>query len=145
MISRRQILPKERDEFAARAVEEARRLTNFFHYGDIASSLPLLLHRHGLGQTLSYLQIRGGGREQSPYTHVYRHLAERLNAVFSLPDDDLLNSITRLNSQQYLRLASEAHAYALALRRAVRAQRQKRESEAAETNASEHSTEEDMP
>ncbi len=110
---------QQRATFAQRAVEEASQQTPFTHYAMIISSLPLLLHRHGLGQTLSYLQIRGGDREQSPYTVVYRQLTERLNAVFSLHHSDLLNSITRMSSPQYLQLAIEAHAYAIALCQAV--------------------------
>ncbi len=123
----RRSLTQQRAAFARQAVEEAMQQTSFTHYAMLVSSLPLLLHRHGLGQTLSYLRIRGGDRERSPYLVLYRQLTERLNAVFSLRDSDLLNSITRMGSPQYLRLSMEAYAYALALRRAVNEARANRE------------------
>ncbi len=133
MVTRRSFAD-ERARFAREAVEKALSSVHLTHYSEAASAIPLVLHRHGLGQTLSYLQIRGGHRERSPYTLIYHQLAERLNAVFSLPDEDLLSSVTRLDSRQYLRLASEAHAYALALRRAAKEIIEERKRAIAEAN-----------
>jgi hypothetical protein len=85
------------------------------HYISAVAELPLLLGRHGLGQTLAYLQLRGAGRETSPYDFVYQQVARRLIQLFPVGETDLLTFVTRCNSRQYLLLAEEARLFAAAL------------------------------
>ncbi len=85
------------------------------HYISTVAELPLLLSRHGLGQTLAYLQLRGAGRDTSPYDFVYQQVARRLMQLFPVGETDLLIFVTRCDSQQYLRLAEEARLFAAAL------------------------------
>ncbi len=85
------------------------------HYISTVAELPLLLSRHGLGQTLAYLQLRGAGRATSPYDFIYQQLARRLAQLFPVGETDLLTFVTRCDSQQYLRLAEEARLFAAAL------------------------------
>lgn len=85
------------------------------HYISTVAELPLLLNRHGLGQTLAYLQLRGAGRDTSPYDFVYQQVARRLMQLFPVGETDLLIFVTRCDSQQYLRLAEEARLFAAAL------------------------------
>jgi hypothetical protein len=89
------------------------------HYADVVAQLPLLLHQHGFGQTLSYLKLRSAGRAESPYSFVYDQLQEHLYEVFRWRGQDLLQVLTRMESERYLRLAIETYAFAEAWRRAV--------------------------
>lgn len=104
-----------RTDEAAACIEEALDLGHFDHYAQLVGELPLLLGRHGLGQTLAYLVMRGGGRESSPHELVYRQVTRRLAQLYPLSNDDLLTHLTRVDSKQYLRLAEETRLFAQAL------------------------------
>lgn len=104
-----------RADEAAACVEEALDRGHFDHYVQLIGDLPLLLSRHGLGQTLAYLVMRGGGRESSPYDLVYRQVSRRLAQLYPLATDDLLTHLTSVDSTQYLRLAEETRHLILAL------------------------------
>lgn len=85
------------------------------HYISTVAELPLLLNRHGLGQTLAYLQLRGAGRDSSPYDFVYQQVARRLVQLFPVGETDVLTFLTRCTSRQYLLMAEEARLFAAAL------------------------------
>lgn len=104
-----------RTDEAAACIEEALDLGHFDHYAQLVDELSLLLGRHGLGQTLAYLAMRGGGRESSPHEMVYRQVTRRLTQLYPLSNDDLLTHLTRVDSMQYLRLAEETRLFFLAL------------------------------
>lgn len=112
----------DRTAAAADYVTAARQqFRHFHHYADLVAQLPLLLRQHGLGQTLSYLELRSGGRPDSPYRFVYEQLQDHLGQVMALREKDLLQALTRMDSAPYLRLCLETSAFAEAWRRAVRA------------------------
>lgn len=113
---------RDRTEDAADYVTAARRqFRHFHHYADLVAQLPLLLRQHSLGQTLSYLKLRSAGRDESPYSFVYQQLQDHLERVLALREKDLLQALTRMDSERYLRLCIETHAFAEAWRQAVQA------------------------
>lgn len=112
----------ERTADAAGYITAAHRQFRHFHqYADVVAQLPFLLRQHGLGQTLSYFKLRSGGRTESPYGFVYQQLQEHLEHVSALREKDLLQALTRMDSERYLRLCMETYTFSEAWRRAVRA------------------------
>jgi len=107
------------DEVAARCVAQAQAMGRLGQYGLVVGNLPRLLHQHGLGQTLAYLQARGGGRSDSPYQLLCDHLSAWLAQAIGLPDRDALLGLTRSDSQVYRQAAEAARQLGLALRRAI--------------------------
>jgi CRISPR/Cas system CMR-associated protein Cmr5 small subunit len=97
------------------AVESVR----FDVYLSLARQIPLILHQHGLGQTLAYLQMRGDGRSNSPYQLLYQHLTHWLAMNLGLPEEDVLKSLTRADSEGYVRATQATRLLLLALRTAV--------------------------
>lgn len=112
----------DRLEEAADCIEEAQERGHFDHYARVVGELPLLLSRHGLGQTLAYFLMRGSGRETSPYLTVYQQLTRRLAQCFRVTNRDLLTHLTGVDSQRYLLMAEEVRLFALALYDEVEAQ-----------------------
>ena len=53
-------------------------------YRQAVHQLPMLLQRHGLGQTLAYLQMRGDGRPTSPFNVLLRQLDRWLLASLAV-------------------------------------------------------------
>ena len=80
---------------------------------------------------MAYFLMRSGGRETSPYDLVYRQMTRRLARLYPVTGRDLLAHLTRIDSQQYLRLAEEARVFALALYEEVEAQEYAYEEEGA--------------
>ena len=111
---------EEREAAVTQCVEEARKFPHFTHYVNQVSGMPLLLHKHGLGQMLAYLQMRGGNRRSSPHELIFQQVARRLAQVYPLPGDNLLDHLTQVDSQQYRRLTEEAGAFLLRLRQALK-------------------------
>lgn len=116
------LAPDERAEAVSRAFDEAQNHHQFRHYASAVDTLPLLLHQHGLGQTLAYLILRSDNRPNSPYTLVLQHLTRRLAQIYPIGGGDILAHITQADSAQYRRLAEEARAFTLALRQALKAE-----------------------
>lgn len=108
----------ERAEAVSRALDEAQKHPQYRHYTIAANTLPLLLHKHGLGQTLAYLQIRSDNRPNSPYMLLFEHLKRRLAQLYPITADNILDHLTQVDSVQYRRLAEEARDFTIALRRA---------------------------
>jgi hypothetical protein len=113
----------ERAAAVAQALAEARKQRHFRHYVNLLTRLPLLLHQHGLGQTLAYLQLRGANRsEEGPNALLYTQLTRRLSELMPAGGDDVLLHLTQANSSEYRQLAEEAAQFMLALRYLVRAE-----------------------
>jgi hypothetical protein len=115
----RKPVPDRTTAAAGYVAEAQRQFRQVGHYTDVVAQLPLLLRQHGFGQTLSYLELRSAGRDESPYSFVYDQLQEHLDQVFRLRGKDLLQVLTREDSERYLRLAIETYAFAEAWRRAA--------------------------
>jgi hypothetical protein len=111
----------ERATAVAQALAEARKQRHFRHYVNLLTRLPLLLHQHGLGQTLAYLQLRGANRsEEGPNALLYTQLTRRLSELMPAGGDDVLLNLTEANSTEYRQLAEEAGQFMVALRHSVR-------------------------
>lgn len=110
----------QRADAAARAIQQLPK-GRLAQYAPLVRGLPLLLHQHGLGQTLAYLKSRGTERADSPYAMLYGHLSSWLAEAFAEQGGDFLAALTRMESRRYLQAAEEAHAFALALREAAEA------------------------
>ncbi len=106
------------DEVAARYVAQAQAAGRLDQYALVVRALPRLLHQHGLGQTLAYLQGRGAGRPDSPYQQVRDQLGAWLATTLGL-SGDALTELTRGDSGLYLRAADAARLFVLALSRAI--------------------------
>jgi CRISPR/Cas system CMR-associated protein Cmr5 small subunit len=100
-------------------LDDAAESVRFGVYLSLARQLPHILHQHGLGQTLAYLQMRGGDRTQSPFHLVLEHLNHWLAMTLGLPEEDVLSSLTQFDSDVYLRAMEEARRLLLALRTAA--------------------------
>jgi len=100
---------------AADCIAEAQEHGSLSRYAGVIKQLPALLRQHGLGQTLAYCTMRGGGREASPYHLIYFQIARRLSQIWPLTDRDLLTHLTRTDSREYLQMAEEARLFTLAL------------------------------
>ena len=105
-------------DFVQEALEEAREQTSELHYRQIAHKLGVLLNLHGLGQTLSYLRLRGAGRPASPFTVLEQHLSRWLQIALGITSEDVLDELTRRDSTFYLQASSAAWEFSLAVKRA---------------------------
>lgn len=115
---------EQRSTEAARCIEEARSRGHFHHYANLVTTLPLLLHQHGLGQTLAHLKARGGDRPTSPYQLLFEQLTRRLGQVKGVSEDRVFSRLTQEDSWHYVQAAEEIRAFALALRRAIQTEKQ---------------------
>ena len=106
-------------DFVQEALKEIQGQAYEFHYRQIAKRLGVLLSIHGLGQTLSYLRLRGGGRPNSPFTVLEQHLSRWLQTMLGLSSEDVLDELTRRDSSFYLQASDAAWEFALALKRAL--------------------------
>jgi CRISPR type III-B/RAMP module-associated protein Cmr5 len=100
-------------------LDDAAESVRFDVYLSLARQLPLILHQHGLGQTLAYLEMRGGDRSNSPYQLLRQHLTHWLAMNLGLPEEDVLKSLTRTDSEGYVRATRAARHLLLALRMAA--------------------------
>lgn len=90
-------------EAAERAVAEAKHvLKQLRHYQQVVRQMPLLLRRHGLGQTLTYLSLRGAGRPNSPFELLALQLERCLSETLALETKPLLAALTQNDSALYL-------------------------------------------
>jgi hypothetical protein len=104
---------------AARCLEEARARQRLRQYAGLVGQALLFLHQHGLGQTLAYLQARGGNRPESPYQLLFEHLARQLAMRHPRLSNDVLAALVREDSRYYLQAAATTWEFLKALRRAI--------------------------
>ena len=76
------------------------------NYVSAVRQLPKLLQRHGLGQALAYLQMRGEGRPNSAFTLLARQLDRWLLTNLGVSDRSALAALSARDSRFY-REASE--------------------------------------
>jgi CRISPR/Cas system CMR-associated protein Cmr5 small subunit len=78
------------------------------NYKSTVRSLPSLLQRHGLGQTLAYLQVRGGGNANSAFDLVLRQLDRWLLAATGAPGRTALAALATRDSRFYREASEQA-------------------------------------
>src|SRR5262249_26353004 len=77
--------------------------------------LPKLLQRHGLGQALACLQLRGEGRPNSAYTLLARQLDRWLLTNLGVSDRTALTALSTRDSRFYLEASELAWLFARAV------------------------------
>jgi hypothetical protein len=103
---------------ARQAVAEARQGRWPFHnsYVPAVRQLPRLLQRHGLGQTLAYLHLRGAGNVNSPYDLVARQLDRWLLQATGVSARGALQALSARDTPFYREATEQAWLFACALR-----------------------------
>jgi hypothetical protein len=84
-------------------------------YLNAVRQLPMLLVRHGLGQTLAYFQTRGTGQGRSPYDLVTRQLDRWLLTVMGVSARTALTAISTRDSRFYREATQQAWLFVRAL------------------------------
>ena len=85
------------------------------NYVSAVRQLPKLLQRHGLGQALAYLQMRGEGRPNSAFTLLARQLDRWLLTNLGVSDRSALAALTARDSRSYREASELAWLWARAL------------------------------
>ena len=85
------------------------------NYVSAVRQLPKLLQRHGLGQALAYLQMRGEGRPNSAYTLLARQLDRWLLTNLGVSDRSALAALSARDSRFYREASELAWLWARAL------------------------------
>ncbi len=88
-------------------------------YGIIVRQVAKLLQRHGLGQTLAYLQLRGSGRPGSPYNLLGRQLDRWVLAALGISARSALEAIASRDSRFYLEASEQAWVFLRAVRQGL--------------------------
>jgi len=78
------------------------------NYKSVVRQLPMLLQRHGLGQTLAYLQVRGGGSSTSAFDLVLRQLDRWLLAALGVSGRGFLAVLSTRDSRFYREASEQA-------------------------------------
>ena len=89
------------------------------NYGPLVKLLPLLFQRHGLGQTLAYLQVQGGGNPRTPADLVLRQLDRWLSGCLNVSNKGILAALSTRDSRFYREASEQAWLYLTALRRCL--------------------------
>jgi CRISPR-associated protein (Cas_Cmr5) len=90
------------------------------HFVAVAKSLPRVLHRHGLGQTLTYIAMRvSSSRGPSPYSVIGRHLDRWLLATTDVSGRTALAALATRDTRSYREATAQAWLFLRALRAAL--------------------------
>jgi hypothetical protein len=89
------------------------------NYAPLVKQLPLLFQRHGLGQTLAYLQVQGGGNPRSPADLVLRQLDRWLGGALNVSTKGTLAALSTRDSRFYREASEQAWLFLTALRRCL--------------------------
>jgi hypothetical protein len=101
---------------ARQAVAEARQARfPFANYTLAVRQLPALLQRHGLGQTLAYLQMRAAGNPTSPFDLLTRQLDRWLLEVTGASARGALAALSTRDSRFYREAAEQVWLFVHAL------------------------------
>jgi hypothetical protein len=92
-------------------------------YVYVTKQVPRLLQRHGLGQTLACLQLRGGGNANSPYDLVLRQLDRWLLEATGASGRSALAVLSARDSRFYAEASEQAWLFVWALVSCVEAVR----------------------
>src|SRR5574341_1558717 len=98
MISPGRLTQSQWSDTAAHCLEEAGAIGRLRQYEDLVGQAWLFLHQHGLGQTLVYLQVRGGNRPESPYQLLFEHLTRQLATRQPRLSNDVLAALLKEDS-----------------------------------------------
>lgn len=105
---------------AQRAISEAKTPPFVFaQYGLAVRQAAKVLKRHGLGQTLAYVQLRATGRPGSPYDLLGRQLDRWLLAALGTKAPSALAAIASRDSRFYLEASEHGWVFLRALRRGL--------------------------
>jgi len=85
-------------------------------YGIALRQVTKLLQRHGLGQTLAYIELRSAGRPGSPYNLLGRQLDRWVLAALGVSAPSALVAIASRDSRFYLEASEQAWLFLRALR-----------------------------
>jgi hypothetical protein len=88
-------------------------------YGLMVRQVAKLLQRHGLGQTLAYIQLRCAGRPGSPYSLLGRQLDRWLLAALGVSAPSALVAIASRDSRFYLEASEQAWLFLRAVRQGL--------------------------
>jgi hypothetical protein len=88
-------------------------------YGIVLRQVTKLLQRHGLGQTLAYIQLRRAGRPGSPYDLLGRQLDRWLLAALGVSAPSALVAIASRDSRFYLEASEQAWLFLRAVRQGL--------------------------
>jgi hypothetical protein len=86
------------------------------HYTQVVRQLQMLFHRHGLGQALACLQLRGGGKPASPYLLLARQLDRWLLTTLGVSARSALAALSGRDSRFYREASEQAWLFVRALR-----------------------------
>lgn len=104
---------------AEQAVDEAKHtLGQLKQYTLVAKQLPLLVRRHSLGQTLTYLYLRGGGRPNSPFELLAQQLDRQLAELLQTRQQALL-TLTQRDSRCFREASEQIQLFLAALIRSL--------------------------
>lgn len=87
-------------------------------YTLLVKQLPLLVRRHSLGQTLTYLYLRGGGRPNSPFELLAQQLDRQLAELLQTRQQALLN-LTQSDSRCFREASEQIQLFLVALIRSL--------------------------
>ena len=105
---------------AEQAVDEAKHtLGQLKQYTLIARQLPLLVRRHSLGQTLTYLRLRGGGRPNSHFELLAQQLDRQLAELLQTQAQQALVTLTQRDSGCYREASEQIQLFLAALIRSL--------------------------
>ena len=88
-------------------------------YGLVVRQVAKLLHRHGLGQTLAYIQLRCTGRPNSPHDLLGRQLDRWLLTALGVSASSALVAIASRDSRFYLEASEQAWLFLRAVRQGL--------------------------
>ena len=88
-------------------------------YGLVVRQVAKLLQRHGLGQTLAYIQLRSSGRPGSPYNLLGRQLDRWLLTALGVSASSALVAIASRDSRFYLEASEQAWLFVRAVRQGL--------------------------
>jgi hypothetical protein len=116
-------LPRPHLQAADEGLAQARQTQcPFRDYSNVVRQLPTLLRRHGLGLTLAYLQMRGGGNRNSPAEIVLAQVERWLFKALGLSGRGVLPVLCTRDSAFYVEASLQARLFAAALVRCVERQ-----------------------
>ena len=89
------------------------------HYTQVVQQLQMLLQRHGLGQALACLQLRGDGKPTSPYSLLLRQLDRWLLTTMAVSGRSALAALAGRDSRFYREASEQAWLFVRALRQSL--------------------------
>ena len=108
------------DQAARQAIGEVGKVpAKIKEYGQVVRQVAKLLQRHGLGQTLAYIQLRSSDRPGSPYNLLGRQLDRWVLGALGVSAPSALVAIVRQDSRFYLDATEQAWLFLRAVRRSL--------------------------